>query len=99
VSGAAEWLWLDRVSYKPAFPRLPVSGRSVGSFYVSSTGLGVSPGGFFQSDERLIVVFTEFYDSYWTRIFDIQDKDSFYRSTWHQDDDVLRSVLSEVQKR
>jgi len=54
--------------------------------------------GSFQSDERLIVVLTEFYDSYWTRIFGIQDRDSFYQGIFHEEKDVLLSVLSEVQK-
>ena len=52
--------------------------------------------GSFQPDERLVVVFTEFYDSYWTRITGIQDRDSFPTGTRHQSDDVLRAALSEV---
>jgi len=48
VSGTAEWLWLDRVSYKPVFLRLLVYGRAVEPFYVSLRGLGVSLGGFFE---------------------------------------------------
>ena len=35
--------------YSPIFQRLPVSGRSSGPFYVSLTGLGVSPGGFLEN--------------------------------------------------
>ncbi len=53
--------------------------------------------GSFQPDERIIAVFSEFYDSFWARIFGTQDRESFLGGTWHQDEDVLRAVLSEVQ--
>lgn len=44
--------WLDPVPDKPVFPRLIVYGRPGLQFYVCGTGLGVSPGGFFE--DRII---------------------------------------------
>jgi hypothetical protein len=46
---AAGWLWLDQVPYKPVFPRLAVSDRHASRSCVFGTGLGVSPGGFFEN--------------------------------------------------
>jgi hypothetical protein len=48
VGYAAGWLWLDLIPYMPAFPRLPVSGKPELLSYVFGTGLGVSPGIFFE---------------------------------------------------
>lgn len=52
--------------------------------------------GSFQPDERLIVQVSEFYDSFWIRSMG-QDKNGSPVGTWHQSDDVLRAVLSEIQ--
>jgi hypothetical protein len=49
VDCASGWLWLGPVPYKPVFPILPAYGRPGLLSYVYGTGLGVSPGGFFEN--------------------------------------------------
>jgi hypothetical protein len=50
--------------------------------------------GSFQPGERLIIVSSEFHDSYWTRINYTRDSDSRPVDNLHYGDDVLRTSLS-----
>jgi len=53
----------------------------------------------FRPGERLIISASDFYGSSWTRIDGVLDEDSFYQSNWHENEDVLRAVLTEVRGR
>jgi len=53
----------------------------------------------FRPEERLIISASDFYGSSWTWIDSVLDEDSFNRSTWHKDEDVLSAALNELQSR
>jgi len=49
VDDAAGWLWLDQALYMPVFRRLAAFDRPASRICVFGTGLGVSPGSFFEN--------------------------------------------------
>ena len=53
--------------------------------------------GRFQSGERLIISVSEFHDSFWMWTKGALNEDSFPKTDWHKNKDVLGAALAEVQ--